>query len=971
MKSVFAVYPRLVCLAAVILASVFPFAGQAMAQRITTDATIVGQVTDEAKAVTPGVTVTATSPALQVPSVTVVTDARGEYRVTSLPIGTYAIDYTLSGFRTVRREGVRLTAGFTAKIDITLTVGGLEEKITVSGDAPQVDVTATNTVTQLTREALETIPAGGAGYIGLLQMVPGARSSVVDVGGSSINTNPGLVELGSVSQSWQSVDGVATKNPRSTESGNYFDFSGAEEAVVSTVGHDASVPNRGVNLNVVLPSGGNQFRAKLFYGGTSSRFESEQDVQGGGGGSVVVRDDLRGELGGRLIKDKLWFWVSARKQRTHEEVTDCVKPDGSFCEENQDTFFVTTKLTWQPSKSNRIVGFFMRNRGFAEETTTALRPWESRRPQVLEPDVGKLEWQYMKGNTLVLGVNFGGWRGHSGTICPGGPHNLKTTGVDFSGCADAGVATVDSVTGVISGYNERGGERLLESRYQVRTNVIYYKPDLFLGNHEIKAGFDLFHAPQNRHQVGRGGAGNYRLTFRSGVADQVALSNNPVHPDLAIRYYGTYLADSWTIGRRLTLNLGIRHAYDLGYENAACRDAADDVSTAVYPAACFSKVEMPAYNTLSPRLRAAYDLTGDGKTVIKGGWGRYQQMRSADQIQLVAKNVVNTTTFRWRDLNGNRNYDRGEVNLDLNGPDFISQTGVPGYAGLQGGVVNPDETTPHTDEYMLQFERQLTQTLAVRVTGVERRIGNAQRIANDLRPYSAYNIPYTNPDPGPDGVVGTADDTGSFITYYDYPAELAGVRFAQGKIVNDPKANEQYHTLELSMTKRLAHNWQFFASYTATKKNYPLPANNGTFNSVDPNSEIFAANNTWEWLGRASGSYLFPHKILVSANFEHRSGNVLARTASFRNAGTRVGALTLRVEPFGSIRLPNLNLLTLRGEKRFGLPKKQQVSLRANVYNALNTDAATAMTVQSGRNFGRVTGRVLPRIADFQVAYEF
>jgi len=962
-----------VCLPAALLVGVLAVSGRAMGgQQLTTDATIIGQVTDEQGGVLPGVTVTATGPALQVPNVTAVTDERGEYRLTPLPIGTYVVEYALSGFQTVRREGIRLTAGFTAKIDITLSVGGLEETITVSGGAPLVDVARTAAMTQLTREALDTIPTGGHGYVGILMMVPGARPAL-EVGGDRINTNPSLDSGsqgggGGISQSWQSVDGVATKNPRITESGNYFDFSAAEEAMASTLGHDASVPNRGLNVNVVLASGSNAFHGKALYGGTSSRFETKQNVQGGGGGGVSIRDDARGELGGRAIRDKLWFWVGVTKNRNHRDVQECFQPDGSLCDLFQEAFFVTTKWTWQMSPSNKLTGFIMRNRGPQDRDQSPLTPHESRRVFFNEVDVFKAEWQGLKGNSLVMGANWGGWEGHSGTICPDGKRSLAVKNVDLSTCAEPGIFTEDTVLGTTRGLHDETGGRLLEGRFQARTFVGYYKPDWFYGNHDIKAGFDFFTAPQNRHNVGRGGGGNYGLFLQNGVADQIQFWNYPVHPDLVTHYYGTYVADSWTIGRRLTLNLGIRHAYDVGYEEAVCRDAADGPSAAVFPAACFGKVSMPAYNTWAPRVRAAYDLTGDGKTVIKGGWGRYQQMKSADEIQLVARNVLSGAVFTWHDTNNNVRYDDGEVDLRTNGPDFVQFVGAR--AGFQGGIVNPDATTPYTDEYMLQFERQLTQTMAVRATGVERRYGNAQRIANDLRPYSVYTIPYTNQDPGPDGRVGTADDTGKFITYYDYPANLVGAAFARAKIVNDPKANEAFHTIEVSVTKRLSNNWQFMVSHSATKQDIPLPANFPPFNSVDPNSDINAANNTWEWLSRASGSYLFPYSILASANFEHRSGNPTARTARFANRAN-VGSITLRVEPIGSIRLPNINLLTLRAEKRFNLPRGQQVAVRTNVYNALNTDAATSMTVSSGANFGRITARVLPRIADFQAEYRF
>src|SRR5207237_4256229 len=112
------------------------------------EASIIGQVTDDTGAVLPGVTVTATSPALQVKQVVDVTNERGEYRLTPLPLGTYTVEYALEGFQTVRRPELRLTAGFTAKVDIVLKVSTLAETITVSGEAPLVDVTSTTATTQ-------------------------------------------------------------------------------------------------------------------------------------------------------------------------------------------------------------------------------------------------------------------------------------------------------------------------------------------------------------------------------------------------------------------------------------------------------------------------------------------------------------------------------------------------------------------------------------------------------------------------------------------------------------------------------------------------------------------------------------------------------------------------------------------------------------------------------------------------------
>ena len=264
----------------------------------------------------------------------------------------------------------------------------------------------------------------------------------------------------------------------------------------------------------------------------------------------------------------------------------------------------------------------------------------------------------------------------------------------------------------------------------------------------------------------------------------------------------------------------------------------------------------------------------------------------------------------------------------------------------------------------------MSSAFALRVTGVESRVGEAQRVANVLRPYEVYNIPITNLDPGPDNRLGSADDTGNSITYYDYPAALSGLAFQQVMLVNDSRADEQYHSIETAISKRLTDNWQLMVSYTATKKDIPLQPNAGTFNTQDPNAEINSADKTWEWMWRASGSYLLPYRIQLAANFESRSGAPLARTVSFAN-GARVGTLTLRVEPIGSIRLPTINMLNLRAEKAFPLGGSREALVRVNLYNALNTNVATALTVISGPNFGVVTSRVLPRIFDLQMQYRF
>jgi hypothetical protein len=174
------------------------------------EASIVGQVTDQSGGALPGVTVTATSPALQLPELAVITNEQGEYRLSPLPIGTYTVSYTLSGFQTLKRENIQLTLGFVAKIDEVMKVGSLEESITVSGASPLIDAQSTGATTELTRATLESVPSTRNGLLSLMAQAPGSRS-VLDLGGNNFAAIPTFHGYGQTGEQWTAAPATSSR----------------------------------------------------------------------------------------------------------------------------------------------------------------------------------------------------------------------------------------------------------------------------------------------------------------------------------------------------------------------------------------------------------------------------------------------------------------------------------------------------------------------------------------------------------------------------------------------------------------------------------------------------------------------------------------------------------------------------------------------------------------------------------------
>jgi hypothetical protein len=324
-----------------------------------------------------------------------------------------------------------------------------------------------------------------------------------------------------------------------------------------------------------------------------------------------------------------------------------------------------------------------------------------------------------------------------------------------------------------------------------------------------------------------------------------------------------------------------------------------------------------------------------------------------------------TARYSWHDLDGDKNYDPGEVDFSPTSRDFISTTDPA------SGISNPQEKPVGTDQFALTIERQLAGNLGVRASGVYIRTFDEQRLLNIRRPYNAYNIPISTADPGPDGAVGTADDTGRTLTYYDFPSELAGRQNELFMYINDPRSAEKHKSFEVQLTKRISDRWQVLGAYTATKNDSLVPHPGG--NAVaefNPNAEINTGDHTWETTIRVSGLYRLPYDVNLSANFQSTSGAPQARTVLVIG-GRQIPNLVIAADPLGSLRLPTLNVLDFRVEKAVAFVAGKRVSLRANLFNALNADTTLSRTLRAGSAYLRPTSIIRPRIVELSVFTSF
>ncbi|MCA1583600.1 MAG: carboxypeptidase regulatory-like domain-containing protein, partial [Acidobacteria bacterium] len=470
----------------ILLAVIALFAADAVAVLAQSGSGITGVVRDASGGVLPGVTVEAASPALIEGSRTVFSDSNGQYQIIDLRPGDYAVTFTLPGFRTVRRDGIRLSASFVATVNVDLAVGQLEESITVTGAAPLVDVRSSVSQTVMNRETLDTVPTGKDPFA-VGQLIAGVTTNTPDVGGTQIMQQPTLQVHGSSNNdNVFMVDNVQIQHIGfgGNQTGFYFNDGLMDEISYQTSSLPAEAPVGGVQINMIPRDGGNQFHGSLFVTGANADLQSDNlddDLVALGfraQNRVDTVYDANATLGGPLRRDRLWFFTTFRRWAANNFLGNTFTSTGEQALDDQRLTDATLRLTWQATPRNKIALHY--DRGFK---------WRGHRPNnwinasINEPVssvvqrtylnyIGEAKWSSPISNRLVaeaavfvLPVNY----------------NLS---FQPDAAADA-IATFDQVRSVITGVSPR--QDFDKGRmFTYAGNASYVT-----GTHNIKAGFQV------------------------------------------------------------------------------------------------------------------------------------------------------------------------------------------------------------------------------------------------------------------------------------------------------------------------------------------------------------------------------------------------------------------------------------------------------------------------------------------------
>jgi hypothetical protein len=949
---------------------------------------IIGVVRDTSGAVLPGVTVEAASPALIEKVRAAVTDGSGQYQIVTLPPGSYTVTFALTGFNTLRRDGIELTGNFTATVNAELRVGALEETITVTGEAPTVDVQSTARQAVIDRDVIENIP-GGRNIWALGALTAGLSTNVPqDVGGAVINATTGFsAHGGRNNDGWTSMAGI-TMNAMASQGWTtrlIYNMSALQEVTLDYSANAAEVPTGGVRINIIPREGGNTFNG-TFFGGIatsalqSANFTDELRSQGLRTPDAVKKLwDVNPGFGGPIRRDKVWFYVSGLYTGSQLDVADmwinknANNPNAWTYEPDlsrpafKDTHYqgADFRLTWQITPRNKL-GILLADQsgctcvGVVSATIAPEADIKERFP-IQRRQLA--DWSSPVTNRVLLEAGFAKHYGRS----------IRIPGADTS---PQMISVVEQSTGLRYRANDNFRNGPNES-WNLRFVMSY-----ITGAHAYKAGVTHTNGYEARDTNDGSQPLSYR--FNNGIPNQLTQRALPVFSRVDVPHnFGLFAQDKWTI-RRLTASYGLR--FDWFVSGFPEQQLGPTVFTpnrnVTYPAS-----DNLNWKDLSPRLGLVYDVFGTSKTALKVSLNKYLENQAAGSPLAIGPNpletVVRSTTRSWNDANRNYRPDCDLVSPVANGECGTMSNRAFGTV-TQSATYDPEllrgwGRRSSNWEFSVGVQHELLPRTSLDVAYFRRTYGNFS-VTDDraLAPtdFDTFQIAAPSDRRLPDGggyAIGGLYDLKPAV--FGRPADNFVTRAE-----NYGGQTERWHGVDIGLSMRAQNSLLLQAGVATGSTLYDTCEIRAKAPEIAPTNPYCRYQTAFLTGTKVLASYTIPRiDVLASGTFRSTQGpeifaNYVATNAVIapslgRNlAGTTNNVTVNLVEP-GSLYGERLNQTDLRVGKilRFGRTK---TAVNLDVYNVFN--AATVLTVNNAfATWQRPTSILLARFAKISAQIDF
>jgi len=864
-----------------------------------TTGSIVGVVTDDAGGPLPGVTVEAKGPALQGTKVTV-TGADGAYRLTLLPPGTYVVSASLPQFgRAEQTLQVLLDRNVTADFRLRATA---REEVVVSGEAPAIDTTSTTLGANISQRAIQNLPTG-RDYSSVVLTVPGVVQDNAVPEGNSLS-----VYGSSSSENAYLIDGVNTTGVEYGQEGKDLNFEFIQEIDVKTGGYEAEYGrSTGGIINVITKSGGNEFHGDVFgYYDNDSLQADTKHVGETLQGSVLgfTRDDWGADVGGFILKDRLWFFAAYDRvtRKTQNELTS-----GPFANEEVESKTIRNlgsgKLTWGFATGHTLVASFIQD----PQTDSGATPsGDNTLNGELATFLGRqdfggrdysVRWDGLFGSSFVMSAQ-------------GARHEERNSIGPSTGEGD----TIEFIDTREDNF-QTGGFGLIQKKNFQRDHYAL-SATLFVPRNEIKGGVE--YEKDSAEVVKRMSGGQqvtifenpdnaampiYQHFYWTTPTASVSPFNAPISQLNASpehKIWTAYLQDRWSVLSNLTLNLGVR--WD--------RQEIIDASGA-------SRVTLD--KDWAPRLGVIWTPGADKGTKVFASYGLYYEEIPMDL-------VIRSFSFERQP---------NVVNFDPTGivPDPAAEAAFGTPTTILGGFTEPTDPNlenQYVRELLLGAEREVIPDVAVGAKFIYRDYG---QVIEDFLCMDDGTYCIGNPGEGIMKRIFTLDYAETF------PA---------------PAPQRIYRGVQLDVTKRFSHNWQATASYLWSKLTGNYDGEVAPFTNAGPDPNISAAYDYYDFFTdgqhrdeitnrgdlsndrrsqfKMSGVYVTPFQLTLGLSAYYRTGTPVTRYGFSDAYGRYEFFLTRRG---GDGRTPN----TYEADLHFGYPLRLgpvTVNLIADVFNVLN-----------------------------------